>query len=430
MTLKINRCVLIWTIIIYFFVFQRALIGVSEVFNYADELFAIGVGITILIRMLMGRLQLTKEELVILVLLFLTCIIGLVGNINSGLLTNPVYIIVDVISTVKVWLAYYAILLTNWDKSLYDQLIQILAKCGRILVWIMFFFMFVSQIVDIGMTASARYGIKSFQFVYNVPGNFSKVFYFLIPVLTADINYKASTYKKVTIVGALIVWASTMRSRAFAFIAVFVIMAIFFFYANGRKWGNTIKREIKIIYILPIALIAIAICWNQLVFYFTTDTQARSVLLRYGILTMMTYFPFGAGFGTFGSDVAATQYSPLYVQYGFNSIYGMRQGEGSFLNDNYWPMIMGQFGFWGTMLVLLALIKFMKTVIDATKKNKYFYFSTFCAVGFLLLSSVASKSYSEFSSICIFMLIGVFVKASRATSIEGNVMNEKEKYQS
>lgn len=419
MTLKINKHVLVWTIVIYFFVFQRALIGVSNMFNYMDEVFAIVIGIDIMAKMLNRSVRLTRDELTILALLIMTCVIGVIGNINSRLLTSPLYIIIDIISTLKVWLGYYAISMTNWSKSVYDQLIKMLAKCGRALVWIMLFFMIASQIVDIGMTASARYGFRSFQFVYNVPGNFSKVFYFLVPLLTADLNYKTSTYKKVTIICALIVWASTMRSRAFAFIAIFLLMAVFFFTSNGKKWGNKIRRKIKVVYIIPVVLVAIAICWNQLVFYFTTDTQARSVLLRFGILTMMTYFPLGAGFGTFGSDVAATRYSPLYQKYGFNSIYGMRQDEAYFLNDNYWPMIMGQFGFFGLVLILIALMKFMKMVISTTKENKYFYFSTFCAVGFLLLSSVASKSYSEFSSICVFMLIGVFVKCTRTVSQEG-----------
>ena len=308
MTLKINKHVLVWTIVIYFFVFQRALIGVSNMFNYMDEVFAIVIGIDIMAKMLNRSVRLTRDELTILALLIMTCVIGVIGNINSRLLTSPLYIIIDIISTLKVWLGYYAISMTNWSKSVYDQLIKMLAKCGRALVWIMLFFMIASQIVDIGMTASARYGFRSFQFVYNVPGNFSKVFYFLVPLLTADLNYKTSTYKKVTIICALIVWASTMRSRAFAFIAIFLLMAVFFFTSNGKKWGNKIRRKIKVVYIIPVVLVAIAICWNQLVFYFTTDTQARSVLLRFGILTMMTYFPLGAGFGTFGSDVAATRF--------------------------------------------------------------------------------------------------------------------------
>ena len=119
--------------------------------------------------------------------------LGTAGNAVSGLLTQPMYIVIDVISTVKVWLAYYAIVMTNWQRHVYDELIQLMAKWGRLLVWIMLFFMVFSQVVDIGMTASARYGIRSFQFVYNVPGNFSKMFYFLIPLLTADLCYKWTT---------------------------------------------------------------------------------------------------------------------------------------------------------------------------------------------------------------------------------------------
>lgn len=419
MSLKINKHVLVWSIITYLFVFQRALVGSISIFNYMDELFAIIVGISLAAKILSKKVRLNADEMTVLWMLILVCIIGVVGNIVSGLLTQPMYIIIDIISTLKVWLAYYAIIMTNWKRHVYDELIQLLAKWGRFLVWIMLFFMVLSQIVDIGMTASARYGIPSFQFVYNVPGNFSKMFYFLVPLLTVDLCFRPSLYKKVAIAGALVVWASTMRARAFAFIAVFLLMAGFFFTYNGKKWGETIRKKIKVAYIIPICIVAIAICWNQLVFYFTTDTQARSVLLRFGIMTMMTYFPLGAGFGTFGSDVAATQYSPLYKKYGFNAIYGMRQGETYFLNDNYWPMVMGQFGFFGTALILTALIKFMRMTINSTKENKYFYFSTFCALGFLLLSSVASKSYSEYSSICVFILIGVFVKRSRSVEKKG-----------
>lgn len=419
MSLKINKHVLVWSIITYLFVFQRALVGSISIFNYMDELFAIIVGMSLVAKTLSKKVRLNADERTILWLLILVCIIGAIGNAVSGLLTQPMYIVIDVISTVKVWLSYYAIVMTNWQRHVYDELIQLMAKWGRLLVWIMLFFMVLSQVVDIGMTASARYGIRSFQFVYNVPGNFSKMFYFLIPLLTADLCYKSTLYKKIAIAGALVVWASTMRSRAFSFIAVFLLLAVFFFTSNGKKWGEKIRKKIKVAYIIPICVVAVAICWNQLVFYFTSDTQARSVLLRFGIMTMVTYFPLGAGFGTFGSDVAATQYSPLYKKYGFNSIYGMRQGETYFLNDNYWPMVMGQFGFLGTMLILVALIKFMRMTINSTKENKYMYFSTFCALGFLLLSSVASKSYSEFSSICVFILIGIFVKRSRTVEEKG-----------
>ena len=252
MSLKINKHVLIWSIITYLFVFQRALVGSISIFNYMDELFAIIVGMNLVAKTLSKKIRLSADERTILCLLILVCIIGIIGNAVSGLLTQPMYIVIDVISTVKVWLAYYAIVMTNWRRHVYDELIQLMAKWGRLLVWIMLFFMVLSQVVDIGMTASARYGIRSFQFVYNVPGNFSKMFYFLVPLLTADLFYKSSLYKKIVIAGALVVWVSTMRSRAFSFVAVFLLMAGFFFTSNGKKWGEKIRKKIKVAYIIPI----------------------------------------------------------------------------------------------------------------------------------------------------------------------------------
>lgn len=429
MLLKINRHVLLWSLIIYIFAFQRALTSVSDIFSYIDEVFAILVLLYIIFYYVKRKNALSKTEFLILALLFATLLVGVIGNLVSGVLTESYYIFIDAISMIKVWLAYYALVLTDWRKSTYDKLIICLAKIGRVLVWVMLGCLVVSQVADIGMTASARFGIKSFQFVFNVPGNFSKLFYFLIPLFTADLYYKSSRYKKIMIILALLVWASTMRSRAFAFIAAYLIIAVFFFRINGRRWGEELRKKIKITYVIPVVIIAIIISWNQLIFYFTTDTQARSVLLRYGIMTMITYFPIGAGLGTFGSDIASKHYSALYIKYGFNAIYGMRQGEEYFLNDNYWPMVMGQFGVIGTLLILAVLYKFMKMLLNETKGNKYFYFSTFCAIGFLLLSSVASKSYSEFSSICVFLLLSILVKRARKYSakLEGDLLDGRKR---
>lgn len=394
--------------------FQRALTEISSIFNYVDEFFSCLIILAILVRIIQNKVCFSKDEENILLILLLVCLIGIVSNIFSELFSDPFYITVDILSTIKVWLAYYAIVMTQWEKEVYDNLISTLARIGRILTWLMAFCFILSHFINLGMLSSERYGIKAFKFIFNVPGNFSKLFYFLIPLLSADLYYKKTLSKELSILVALIVWASTLRARAFAFIAAYIIFAILFFYGDNKQNSVQAKKKIKVLYVIPIILLTVLICWDQLIFYFTSDTQARALLLRFGIITMLKYFPLGAGFCTYGSDIAATHYSPLYKLYGFNSIYGMRQGEEYFLNDNYWPMIMGQFGVLGLILVGTALYKFIKMTIKETKGNKFFYFSNFCASGFLFLSSVASKSYSEFSSICVFLLIGLLVKRSRA----------------
>ncbi len=422
MNLKINLRLWWWVVIIYFFAFQRVLVNIWYPFSYFDEIFTIYSILIIFLNMFNLKAKLNKSEKNILLLFFILIIIGILGNFIFSILDNNFYIFIDIISTIKVWFAYYAvILISNNKKEFWDLLIIKLAKIARIIVIIMFIYFLKSRFVETDMNGNLRYGIKSFKFVFNVPGNFSKFFYFLIPLLTADLYYKNTLYKKIIIGVSLIIWCFTLRSRAIAFAVTYLIISIIFF-SKGKIASIKSKFNIKMRYILFLLLIMLPICWNQIIFYFTSSTQARAVLLRYSIVTLERFFPLGAGFGTFGSDVAIKNYSKLYIEYGFDSYYGMGTGEeGMFLNDNYWPMIFGQFGFFGTVLIISILVRFMKMVFKITNNNKYFYFASFCALGFLLLSSVASKSYSEFSSICVFLLVGILVKSQRLYEIESSI---------
>lgn len=419
MKLRIHKGIFLWTLIMYLFLFQRVLTSNWNVLNYMDELFTIGVAMVLLLRACLNKLRLTKEEWGVLGCWIVICIIGLWSNTVSGLLSSPFLICVDALSMLKVWLAFYTLIMTDRSSRFYDDLIIAMARIGRALTVFMFACLIISQFADIGMTGRGkRYGMYPFNFLFEATGNYSKLFYFLIPLLTADLYYKSNLYKKMIIALALVCWAFTLRARAFAFIAVYLLLAAWFFMPRLGKSSRHMVKKIKLYHVVIVVVLAVIIAWDKVIFYFTTDTQARSMLLRYGIITMLNYFPLGSGFGTYGSDIAATHYSPLYMTYRFYEIRGMQPDASMYLNDNYWPMVMGQFGFFGLLLAAFALFLLMKRILKDTQNNKYLYFACFAALGFLFLSSVASKSYSEYSSICVFMLLAVFVKRERAKKIE------------
>lgn len=396
----------IWALIIYIFAFQRALLEVSVVFSYIDELLSIYAIFSLFIRLASGQ-KIHKNEITILLLLLSLVFVGIIGNMFSGLLTNEFDIIIDIISTVKVWLSYFLIIIHNWDENSLDKLIQMLASLARTLTWVLLVCLLISQVVDINMSDDVRYGIKSFKFLFDKAGNCSKLFYFIVPVLTADLHYKKTSYKKLMISISLFVWMFTLRSRAIAFIVTYILIMSFVEFKNQKI------MKFKILHIVPVLLIAVLLTKEQMVFYFDSDTQARGVLFKYGLVTLKDFFPIGAGFGTYGSDIAKTNYSKLYHKYGFDRIWGMSEGTSYYLNDNYWPMIMGQFGFLGLIITVTILFLFMKRVFKDLKTNKYFYLAGLFALGWLLLSSVASKSYSEFSTICVFLFVGLLVKKTR-----------------
>lgn len=92
--------------------------------------------------------------------------------------------------------------------------------------------------------------------------------------------------------------------------------------------------------------------------YWTAGTrEARTVLTVDSFDVAAHYFPLGAGFGRFGSAVAATNYSPEYIERGYPDIWGlgMTPDNGRFLTDTEWPAIIGETGYLGALAFAIGL---------------------------------------------------------------------------
>jgi hypothetical protein len=88
------------------------------------------------------------------------------------------------------------------------------------------------------------------------------------------------------------------------------------------------------------------------------DTEARTVLTVDSFEVAAANFPGGAGFGRFGSAIAAATYSPEYIARGYQYIWGLGPGpgKGNFLTDTEWPAILGETGFFGAAAFILGLV--------------------------------------------------------------------------
>ena len=86
--------------------------------------------------------------------------------------------------------------------------------------------------------------------------------------------------------------------------------------------------------------------------------EARTVLTIGSFHVASDYFPGGAGFGRYGSAVAATNYSPEYVARGFTTVWGLGRTEedGRFVTDTEWPAIIGETGFIGALAFAFGLV--------------------------------------------------------------------------
>lgn len=100
---------------------------------------------------------------------------------------------------------------------------------------------------------------------------------------------------------------------------------------------------------------------------------ARVALTYTSVSIAKDNFPFGVGFGQYGSPTSRDENSPVYAEYGINTVWGLtnEDGDKNFMCDTFWPMILGETGAIGSVIyiIILGIIfgPFLKKYINNTK---------------------------------------------------------------
>lgn len=194
----------------------------------------------------------------------------------------------------------------------------------------------------------------------------------------------------------------TFRSKFNVELIFFIYLAFFF--------HKKLTISIKYIFVFFVLLsLSIYIEWEKFSFYFLASADsgiARTVMYYTSFDILKDYFPFGPGFGTFGSDAAAKYYSPLYHKYNLDLIYGLSpndyKSDSNFLTDTFYP-ILSQFGVIGIYLYIYFWYKRWKTANKLYNQNyKIFLFILF----FMSIQNLASSTFISSISVPIMMLLG------------------------
>lgn len=92
--------------------------------------------------------------------------------------------------------------------------------------------------------------------------------------------------------------------------------------------------------------------------------QARTALNITSLEISIDYFPFGVGFGKFGSPISMQYESEVYHQYGIDTVYGLNyEFNSNFMADTFWPMILGETGIVGLVIYIIILVVIFKPYI-------------------------------------------------------------------
>lgn len=136
----------------------------------------------------------------------------------------------------------------------------------------------------------------------------------------------------------------------------------------GWLWVKAVGRSIGVLLAIAVCIPAAALVLAAPIGAVVTSTyqdylapgaepEARTVLTIDSFGVAADHFPAGAGFGRFGSAIAASTYSPEYVARGYPEIWGLGRSaeDGRFLTDTEWPAIIGESGFLGAAAFVLGL---------------------------------------------------------------------------
>lgn len=193
----------------------------------------------------------------------------------------------------------------------------------------------------------------------------------------------------------------TFRTKAIIAVFAFYVLYIYF-----------VKLRFKSL--IPIGIISIGgasyLGYNSLYgYYIELEESARKFLTLDSIKIAKEYFPFGSGFGSFASNISAQYYSKLYVKLGYYLRNDLAIGEKrrSFLSDTFWPIVVAQTGWIGTIAFVMALLSMISYIIQTRKNDVYYFWVAISIIAHDIISSFAAPAFFYPTAIAPFLFLGL-----------------------
>lgn len=402
MKLRINVPYILFIIYFYFFIFDPLLELWIPLAGYADELAAVAAIPIFAVNVIRERgiIRINGDKWWLFITLFLC--IGFIGNVVYQYQPLLQIAIPDLFLGAKFWLAIYT------GKNIFSRLniprfAEKIFFHIRLVTWLFAILIVLDQVFEIFET-TVRYGIRSTTLFYGHPTIFAAKCVLLIGILLSIGPYlkRYSHY----FIFILCLMCTTLRSKAFG--AAFIFGFIHYNVLVRRK-----KINLKaFLFLIPIILL---IAWDQIEYYFFGSMQSDSARYQLTIKAFSIakdHFPLGSGFGTFASFFSSVQYSPLYYKYQLSFVNGLRKGAAYFVSDSFWPMILGQTGWFGLFFMASAMVCLF-LCIQRTRKNYPAYnASCLCMFLYLLISSVAEAAFVHSIAIPLAIWLGALLQKS------------------
>lgn len=329
--------------------------------------------------------------------------IGFISNFVSGLLKEPFPIVVDALWLWKTFATFIAFAHLMKKDHVRKRVIKSLTLPAKFAIIALFVLCLVGQVINIGVVGSDTIlGLNVFGFFWNngIMTGWLGFCSLMILSLSDLSRNKFLLYTFLLFVPLIL----TKSSLVYCFMLCVILLGIMY-----RK-----DDKFKVHYLIPVAVVVAVFSWSDIQYYFLTDSSVRKELIIKGAEVANMYFPLGSGFATYGSDMAQRYYSKLYDMFGWRDSWAFGV-DSTFLNDNFFASIIGQFGWIGFAIYLYALYTLF-TMVNSKLVKKRVKITAVSTVLTMVVVMVGSASVKSIMGICTFAVLGiVFAEINSAT---------------
>ncbi|MBQ8052744.1 MAG: hypothetical protein IJ198_02905 [Lachnospiraceae bacterium] len=381
------------------FLFQTLLENFFYKASYIDEaIAALFLGYFVLDLLMSAEIRM--EDLLICCFSAVVVAAGLYGNFRFGIQGSKAAILIDIVSHLKFACLFLGVsAFCRVNRVDYRSAIRLPVLLAKAYLAVLFAFGALNLVADIGMHAEIRYGLRVYSFIFGTPGIVTNTVLFIITLLLLECALKLGKGNRIWLAMAEVLLILVIKSRSLILAMVFAALYV----------SLIIEKKHSLLYRGALILAAAGVIgYPQFEKYFVNGVAVnaghapRLLFLEGGIQLFKEYFPFGTGFGTFGSGSAAKYYSQLYYDMGFDAVEGMSPEDPKCLNDTFWPMILAQLGLFGTIAYVLLLFGILLGLNKRARKSGNYYIrlaTLFYAVN-VLVSSIQSN-YPGNNSMCM-----------------------------
>ena len=374
-----------FTFIVFNNVFQR----IVPFMSYLDELILLWAIIYLISKGIKNR-----RCLRVVICVFLIIFIGLFSNVCFGYQSSYIGVIKDLYAFLKFPIVAIACFLYAGRR--YDFRRNAIATIlSKIYLTILTLFGLVNLVIDIGMSADVRHGIRSFKFLFGHPTFLVLSVVIMISVIVAH-GLKRTDY--IFVVEAIFLLIISMRDKGFGFAALLFI--ILFLVPNAKKIKNYIPLAV---------LVAFFISKDKIKEYASWSWSPRFELYRSGLKILKDCFPIGTGFATFSSYISGEYYAKTYYIYGFF-------GRNAPVNpDNYADLgdaglpYFAQFGIIGIIILVVMYITLFKICKKWFEGNSWNYKACILLLGYAAIASLVENVFTNESGALIPLIIFIYL---------------------